>query len=194
MRAIEARSRRLVGKLLLFAGAMFGFGFALVPLYDVICEITGLNGRTAQGPSENSAYVIDESREVIVEFVAVTNGVSGWAFRPEVARMRVHPGKSYRTNFFAQNHHDSAKVAQAVPSVAPSQAARHFYKTECFCFTRQEFASGEGREMPVVFVLDPQMPHSVTTVTLSYSFYELPAAEAVQKARSGTQEFEEKDV
>jgi len=189
------RSRGLVGKLLLFATVMFGFGFALVPVYNVLCEITGLNGRTtAKQTTEAAEYPVDESREVVVEFVAMVNGATGWEFKPEVARMRVHPGKSYRTSFYAHNLLTSTRVAQAVPSVAPSQAARHFYKTECFCFTRQEFSSGEARQMPVVFMLDPEVPRSVTTVTLSYSFYELPAVEGILQTQSVTQESEEQDV
>jgi cytochrome c oxidase assembly protein subunit 11 len=184
-----------VGKLLLFSTLMFGFGFALIPLYNVLCEITGLNGRTtAKQSTEAAQYAVDDSRQVMVEFVAVVNGTTGWAFQPQVARMRVHPGKSYRTTFYAHNRQDNARVAQAVPSVAPSQAARHFYKTECFCFTRQEFTSGEARQMPVVFMLDPEIPRSVTTVTLSYSFYELPVAADAQDVDRGPQALEEKDV
>ena len=181
--------------LLLFATLMFGFGFALVPLYDVICEITGLNGRTtAKDAGEAASYAVDESREVVVEFVAMVNASNGWTFRPQAARMRVHPGQSYSTTFYAHNQHVEKRVAQAVPSVAPSQAARHFYKTECFCFTRQEFKSGEGREMPVVFMLDPDIPRSVTTVTLSYSFYELPDAAGAQDASDRPQGLEEQEV
>lgn len=195
MRTAGAGSRGLVSKLLLFATLMFCFGFTLVPIYNVLCEITGLNGRTTAKQSDEAAqYAVDESREVVVEFVAMVNGTSDWAFEPQVARMRVHPGKTYRTTFHAHNQQDGKRVAQAVPSVAPSQAARHFYKTECFCFTRQEFASGEERQMPVVFMLDPDMPRSVTTVTLSYSFYELPVAADVQGVDEVSQGLEEQDV
>jgi cytochrome c oxidase assembly protein subunit 11 len=152
---------------------MFGFGFALVPLYDVICDITGLNGRTADGPAASADYPVDESRAVTVEFVALENGYSAWEFRPAVTRMSVVPGKLYQTTFFARNLQAEPKVAQAVPSVAPGRAARHFNKTECFCFTRQVFEPGEGRDMPLVFVLDPKLPPDVATVTLSYTFFEL---------------------
>ncbi len=164
---------RVVSRLALFTVAMFGFGFALVPLYDVICDVTGLNGRTADEPADQETYVIDESRAVTVEFVALENGYADWEFRPAVTRMTVVPGKAYHTTFFARNRKTEAKVAQAVPSVAPGRAARHFNKTECFCFTRQEFQPGEGRDMPLVFVLDPRLPSDVSTVTLSYTFFEL---------------------
>jgi len=164
---------RVVGRLVLFTTAMFGFGFALVPLYDVICDITGLNGRTADGPAASAEYRVDETRAVTVEFVALENGFSAWEFRPAVTRMTVVPGKRYQTAFFARNLQAQSKVAQAVPSVTPGRAARHFNKTECFCFTRQAFDPGEGRDMPLVFVLDPKLPPDVTTVTLSYTFFEL---------------------
>jgi len=167
-----ADHRGTVVKLVLVTVAMFGFGFAMVPIYDVLCEVTGLNGKTAGGPTQVVGTVSDDSRLITVEFVALNVGPR-WEFRPQQTRMQVHPGQSYQTTFFARNKGMTLRVAQAVPSVAPGAAAKHFKKTECFCFTRQEFLAGEGKDMPVVFVLDPDLPAGIDTVTLSYTFYEL---------------------
>ncbi|MBT8061800.1 MAG: cytochrome c oxidase assembly protein [Gammaproteobacteria bacterium] len=162
--------RMLTGKLLVMAVAMFGFGFLLVPLYDVFCEITGLNGKT-----ENTAQMVSEApdleRLVTVEFTGTVNEGGPWEFAPAQARMRVHPGKLYATTFYARNLGDANVAGQAVPSVAPGQAAAYFRKTECFCFTRQEFAGGEAKDMPLRFILDPDLPKHVETVTLSYTMF-----------------------
>ena len=164
--------RALTGKLLLMAVGMFGFGFLLVPLYDVFCEITGLNGKTA-----STAAVVTEApdltRTVNIEFTGTVNQGGPWDFRPEQPRMQVHPGKLYATTFFARNLSDEALVAQAVPSVAPGQAAGYFRKTECFCFERQDFDAGEMRDMPVRFIVDPDLPDYVETITLSYTMFGL---------------------
>lgn len=160
-------------RLVLVAVGMFGFGFAMVPFYDVFCEWTGLNGRTASGPIANAqAYSVDAERLITVEFVASVNQSLPWEFRPEVTRMQVHPGQVYRTQYYARNRADHAIVGHAVPSVAPGVAGRHFQKTECFCFTEQKFEAGEGRWMPVQFVIDPELPDKYEMVTLSYTFFD----------------------
>lgn len=162
--------RSLVGKLLLMAGGMFAFGFALVPLYDVFCEVTGFGGRT----NTEAAVVTerpDESRTVTVEFVATLGGFAPWDFEPMVTRMEVHPGRLYQMNYVARNRTSGELTGHAVPSVAPGSAARHFQKTECFCFTPQAFQPDEEREMPVVFIIDPDLPRHVDRVTLSYTFF-----------------------
>lgn len=159
-------------RLWLAALGMFGFGFALVPLYDVFCEWTGLNGRTASGPAAEVEFTVAEDRLVTVEFIASINENMPWEFRPEVARMQVHPGKVYTTRFFARNRNTDAMVGHAVPSVSPGSAARHFQKTECFCFTEQRFEGGEGRWMPVQFVVAPELPGKFEVVTLSYTFFD----------------------
>ena len=180
----EARHRRTASRLLLVTVAMFGFGFAMVPLYDVLCDLTGLNGKTADGPVTLTSQGVDESRSVTVEFVAMMNAQSPWEFRPERNRMEVHPGEPYQVSFFAKNMSKSHRVAQAVPSVAPGQAAKHFKKTECFCFSRQEFLAGEGRDMPVVFMLDSELPRGIKTVTLSYTFFELEDQASASASKS----------
>jgi len=158
--------------LVIVAVAMFGFGFLLVPLYDVFCEITGLGGRidTTQAAQVNSERP-DLSRTVKVEFVASVGQFAPWEFRPSVSHLDVHPGKLYRTSFTAQNLADQGLIGHATPSVAPGQAAKYLKKIECFCFTPQPFAAHETKDMPVVFVIDPELPDYVDTLTLSYTFF-----------------------
>jgi cytochrome c oxidase assembly protein subunit 11 len=167
-------ARQHVLRLLAVAVAMFGFGFLLVPLYDVLCDITGLNGRgnnmlVAAAP----AVAPDTSRTVQVQFVTTVNGGQNWRFGAEQGSLRVHPGKMYRVDFFAENEQAHGVVAQAVPSVTPWRVARHVHKTECFCFEQQRFEANELRQMPVVFMLDPELPRDVDTVTLSYTLFEV---------------------
>ena len=151
--------------------AMFGFGYALVPLYDVLCEITGLGGRTGVVSASALDGGVDTNRTIKVQFLGTVNSRLPWEFRPNVAAMEVHPGQVYETTYFARNLSHAATVGQARPSVAPSVASLHFNKTECFCFVEQEFAPGEARDMPVRFVLSRDLPADIETVTLSYTFF-----------------------
>ena len=151
--------------------AMFGFGYALVPLYDVLCEITGLGGRTGVVSASALDGAVDTNRTVKVQFLGTVNSRLPWEFHPNVASMEVHPGQVYETTYFARNLSDAATVGQARPSVAPSVASLHFNKTQCFCFVEQKFAPGEARDMPVRFVLSRNLPADIETVTLSYTFF-----------------------
>jgi len=168
---LKTENRALTGRLLVLVAAMFGFGFLLVPLYDVFCEITGFGGRT-----NTTAAVADEvpdlSREIRVEFVTTVNSYAPFEFGADVDSMTVHPGKMYFATFTAKNLSGADKVAQAVPSVAPVSAAEHFKKIECFCFTRQEFIADEARAMPLQFIVDPDLPEYVDTITLQYTFFD----------------------
>ncbi|MDH3585468.1 MAG: cytochrome c oxidase assembly protein [Gammaproteobacteria bacterium] len=164
-------SRSLTGKLLLLAAAMFGFGYLLVPLYDVFCEITGFGGRT-NTVAESSQENPDFSRSIRVEFVTTVNEYAPWEFSADRDSMEVTPGKMYYATFTARNLTDDKKVAQAVPSVAPVSASGHFKKIECFCFTNQEFRANEERAMPLQFIVDPELPEFVDTITLQYTFYD----------------------
>ena len=172
-----------VAGLTVMAVAMFGFGYLLVPLYDKFCEITGIGGRTA-----DTAYQvelndeIDYGRTVRVQFLATVNSALPWRFEPTDRFMDVHPGKLYETTYIAYNRADQPVVAQAVPSVAPGRAALFFNKTECFCFTEQLLGAGESRDMPVRFVVDPNLPDRVDLVTLSYIIYKNDEATAVLAA------------
>lgn len=170
MTPAPSANRRLALQLGAMSVAMFGFGYLLVPLYDVFCELVGVGNKGLVQAAEVQAAP-DLSRTVTVEFIANLPG-AGWEFRPSVTRMQVHPGELVGTTFYARNGASGARVAQAVPSVAPIIANGHFRKTECFCFTQQRFAAGEGRDMAVRFVVDPALPREVEVVTLAYTFYE----------------------
>lgn len=161
----------LVGRLLILAAAMFGFGFALVPLYEVFCEITGFGGRTnTEAVVVNEAPVLD--REVRIEFMTTVNSYAPFEFAADADSMTVHPGKMYFATFTAKNLSASDKVAHAVPSVAPIAAAEHFVKIECFCFDSQAFVGNEEKAMPVQFIVDPDLPDYVDTITLQYTFFD----------------------
>ncbi len=161
---------KLVGVVL----GMFVFGFALVPLYDVYCQVTGANGKTA------SAYVVpedgiavDADRWVTVQFLTNNNASMPWSFRPEVRTMKVRPGEMNQTTFYAKNTTGRPMIAQAIPSLVPSSAAEFFHKTECFCFEQQVLATGESIDMPLRFIIDPYLPESVQTLTLSYTLFDI---------------------
>jgi cytochrome c oxidase assembly protein subunit 11 len=164
-------NRALTARLLVLVVAMFGFGFLLVPLYDVFCEITGFGGRT-NATAAVVAEAPDLSREIRVEFVTTVNSYAPFAFAADIDSMTVHPGKMYFATFTAKNLSGAGKVAQAVPSVAPVTAAEHFTKIECFCFTSQDFAANEERAMPLQFIVNPNLPEYVDTITLQYTFYD----------------------
>ena len=171
----QQRNQQLAWKLVLVSVFFAGFGFALVPLYDVICRLTGLNGRTnavALAPSKNTQ--IDLSRWVTVEFLTHTMPGVGVDFAPEKFSMRVHPGDIIHTHYVVKNKSTAAFVGQAVASVTPAIAAPYFQKIECFCFTQQTLLPDEERTMPVVFVVNPEMSRDLGTVTLSYTFFEAP--------------------
>ena len=176
-------NRSLVFRLGVMAVGMFAFGFLLVPLYEVMCKITGIGGRTNAVAATISDTRAISDRLVTVEFVAVLNEQAPWEFRPTVASLQVHPGQLYNTTFFARNLTDGVLVGSAVPSVAPGQAARHFIKTQCFCFTQQNFTAGEARDMGVQFMVDTALPDLIDRVTLSYTFFVNRPATAELTAR-----------
>jgi cytochrome c oxidase assembly protein subunit 11 len=168
------RGKANLGVLFLAPVLMFGFGYLMVPIYNVFCDITGLNGKTGTiSASEARELAVDEERLVKVEFTGSLNQYAPWRFSPREASMMVHPGQQYKTSYVATNQLDRSLVGQAVPSVSPGRAASHFSKTECFCFTRQHFEAGETRDMPLIFIVDPDLPRDVDTVTLSYTFFDV---------------------
>jgi cytochrome c oxidase assembly protein subunit 11 len=164
-------NRNLVLSLLVVVIGAFGFGYLLVPLYDVFCEITGFGGRT-----NTEAVAVTEapdlSREIRVEFVTTINSYAPFEFVADADSMTVHPGQMYFATFTAKNLTGDDKIAQAVPSVAPVAAAEHFVKIECFCFDSQSFAGNEERAMPLQFIVDPDLPDYVDTITLQYTFFD----------------------
>jgi cytochrome c oxidase assembly protein subunit 11 len=167
-------ARRGSWKLAAVVACMFGFGFAMVPLYGAICQLTGLNGKSAgMLVKADVKQQVDASRTVKVEFLTTVNGGRVWKFAADQAQIEVHPGQLYTVYFDATNEQDQDVVGQAVPSVAPWDAAKHLHKTECFCFSQQPFKAGESKHMPVRFMLDPELPADVDTVTLSYTFFDV---------------------
>ena len=163
----------MLGKLLVVAVIMLGFGYALVPIYKQICELTGVNVLTVQSelakPPKNSQ--IDLSREITVEFDANTQGP--WRFRPVVSSLKVHPGEMAQVVYEVVNKQAFKMNAQAIPSYAPQQASPYFKKVECFCFKQQTLEANEARQMPVMFFIDPALPKDVKTITLSYTFFQV---------------------
>jgi cytochrome c oxidase assembly protein subunit 11 len=169
---------KMVGKLCVITLGMFGFGYALVPLYNAICEMTGINvlalaerevpGSRSTLPANTQ---VDTSRTITVEFDVNSRGP--WDFKPAVRSMQVHPGELATVMYEFQNMQNRTMAAQAIPSYAPKQSAAHFNKLECFCFTQYTLASGEKKAWPVAFVIDPRLPKDVTTITLSYTFFEV---------------------
>ncbi|WP_454762719.1 cytochrome c oxidase assembly protein [Cupriavidus campinensis] len=184
--ALEKRfNRGMLWRLLVVVGLMFSFGYALVPLYKKICEVTGINVVTTRelyGASVRNTQV-DRSRTVTVEFDSNTRGP--FAFRPVKSSMDVHPGELTTIVYEVANGQPRDISAQAIPSYAPKQATEYFKKVECFCFKQQTLKANEAREMPVVFVIDPDLPKDVKTITLSYTFFEIgtPVAQAPQGAQ-----------
>lgn len=177
-------NNRLVGRSILVAIGMFGFGFALVPLYDIICDVTGLNGKTGTVTAEQAQVMtLDESREIVVEFTGGLNESMPWEFRPAQYSMKVHPGGVYEAEFIARNKTDRDMVGQATPSVAPGAASKYFNKTECFCFTNQPLKAGEEQRMPLRFIVDPGLPKHIKRLTLAYTFFDV--TDKVASAESG---------
>jgi cytochrome c oxidase assembly protein subunit 11 len=169
--------RRTGLKLAAVAVGMFVFGYALVPFYDVICRITGLNGKTGRAES-GVAQTVDDGRWVTVEFTGNTMSGLPWEFRPLQRSVRVHPGAVTTVAYEVRNPTGETIVGQAVPSVAPSRAAAYMKKIECFCFSQQKLAAGERRDMPIRFFVDREIPKDVTTLTLSYAFFNTDPTQA----------------
>lgn len=169
----KLNTKRTTIKLLSVVVGMFAFGFALVPLYDAICEVTGLNGKTNGQYVVDQVERIDENRIVKIQFLTSNNANMSWDFRPETRSLEVQPGKLNATSFFVRNPANSTITAQAIPSVTPYRAAQYLHKTECFCFGQQELASGESLDMPLRFIIDADLPKDIDTLTLSYTLYDI---------------------
>jgi len=186
---LSRANRRIVVRLAVVVLAMFGFGFALVPLYDVFCDITGINGKTGRIELEKAlSQGVDNDRLVTVEFLASVNSGLPWEFQPMVKKIKVHPGEVTEVKYYARNRAGNAVDGQAIPSLAPGLAAKYFNKTECFCFTQQTLGPGEYKEMPLRFVVDPELPDEVRTVSLSYTFYQVEAGDAGSSKQAGVLE------
>ena len=178
----RGENRRLTGKLWLFVAGSFAFGFALVPLYRVLCQVTGFGDQKLLREAVPAARLgaSDAARTVTVEFMGNLPTVGNWEFHPSQASLRVHPGQLYQATFIARNLTGHDTVAQAVPNIAPGEAATWFHKTQCFCFAPQAFKAGQERVLPVRFFLDRALPVTIDRVTLSYTFYDSSARVAAR--------------
>ena len=176
---MNSSNKKVVQNLLFAVLGMFCFGFALVPLYDVFCEYTGLNGKTGVQYVSEEQMQVDLTREIRVEFLANVNDGMPWEFKPLATSVRVHPGEATRVEYVVRNKTDRDIIGRATPSVSPGQAAAYFQKTECFCFTEQVLKAGEEKIMPVVFIVDPAIDEDVHEITLSYTFFIKPGSEDV---------------
>jgi cytochrome c oxidase assembly protein subunit 11 len=175
----------MMAKLAFFALIMFGFGWGMIPLYNAICEVTGINNLTRRDESAEAfakSTQVDESRTVVIEFDSNIHGP--WRFKPTVRSIDVHPGELATVEYELVNTVDQTKAGQAIPSYAPEIGGKYFRKLECFCFQQQTLEAHESRRFPVVFVIDPALPAEVTTITLSYTFFDI--AGAVGKAASAS--------
>jgi cytochrome c oxidase assembly protein subunit 11 len=168
----ERANRSMTWKLLAIAAGSFAFGFALVPLYNVLCSVTGYGDQTKLLERVRAVEAPDLTRTVTVEFLADVASAGTFEFRPVVRTVEVHPGQLYTAQFYARNLTGRDTVAQAVPNIAPSEVAAYFHKTECFCFSPQHFKLDEGRALPVRFIIDPALPKHIDIITLAYTFYD----------------------
>ena len=170
--------RKSVVLLASLAFGMFGFAYALVPLYEVFCELTGLNGRTSGRAADPAnvpdARLVSTDREVTIQFLAHVGNGMPWEFRPTEHQLRVRLGEISTTEYYARNRAAQAVTGQAVPSVSPGYAAKYLHKVECFCFTQQHLEAGEDLQMPVRFYLDAHLPEEIHTLSLSYTLFKVP--------------------
>ena len=169
---LERKNSKIVTKLVLVVLVMFGFGYALVPLYDVLCDITGQNIKLQATADSETEFTVDESREITVEFITAINEKTPMEFRAETRTMKIHPGKYYTVNFYAKNITNNPIKAQAIPSISPGLAEEFFKKIQCFCFETQTFQAKEEKKMPVRFAVNPKLPERYKTITLSYTFFD----------------------
>ena len=176
--SLDKQHRSLSYKLWGLAVGAFAFGFALVPLYDVLCTLTGAGSKKNLTQAARIAEHPDDERLITVEFVTMLPSVGSWEFAPVVKSMQVHPGRLYEADFNARNLTGRDTFGQAVPDVAPAKASAFFHKTECFCFTPQHFTASESKSMPVRFIVDPALPSNIDRLTLAYTFYDTQAPSA----------------
>lgn len=168
---VEGNKKRTTVKYSLIALFMFGFGFALAPMYTLFCQVTGLNGRTVNAENEVIDVEVDMSREIKVRFITTTHTDLPWEFEANETWMTVHPGEIGKATFRVKNNGKKAITGQAIPSLAPTVAASHFHKTECFCFDTQTLQAGEEADMPLQFIISPDIPDNVSSVFLTYQFF-----------------------
>ena len=166
-------SKKTIRTLCFAVLGMFTFSFALVPLYDVFCEVTGLNGKIELRATNNTNIEIDDGRDISIQFVSHNNEEMPWTFEPSEDSIKIKTGKYHTATFYVKNPTNRTMIAQAIPSVAPSNAASHLKKLECFCFEQQELAPGEDALLPVRLIFDDKLPSSINSVVLSYTIFDV---------------------
>lgn len=179
----QNENKVMTKKLVVVVVIMIAFGFAMVPLYDVFCQITGLNGKS-NGLAVYQEQEADTSREITVQFMTINKADMPWDFRPVQTQVKVHPGKEYEVLFAVKNRTGKKMVGQAIPSFSPNLTAQYFNKTECFCFNQQTLAAGESENMPMRFFIDKDIPKRYDTITLAYTLHNVtPDDEQLQAAQ-----------
>lgn len=168
----DKKQRRLLIVLSCFVVAMFGFGYAMVPLYNVLCSTLGINGKTGTQVALDDTG-IDETRTITIQFLSTTNAYIPWEFRPRLRTIRLHPGENKAVAYFAKNNTDHDMIVQAIPSVTPGIAAKYLKKTECFCFTQQKMKGHEEMDWPLLFHIDRNLPKNIHTITLAYTLFDV---------------------
>tara|TARA_B100000927_G_C16429748_1_gene455029 strand:+ start:792 stop:1352 length:561 start_codon:yes stop_codon:yes gene_type:complete len=186
---MDKGAKKTLIKLVIAVPLMFAFGFALVPLYDVFCEVTGLNGKVFQ--SEHSdELVIDDGREISLQFISTNNENMPWTFKPSEQVMKIQTGKYHTATFYVKNTTNKKMMAQAVPSVAPSNAAEYLKKLECFCFEQQELMPGEEALLPVKLLVSNDLPKNIKNIILSYTIFDITTEDNKEKLAYHTMDVE----
>jgi len=175
---MRVQQYKLLIILFLIVFGMFGFGFALVPIYNSLCKTLGINGKVdlTKRDENTAALIVDKQRNIAVEFVATKNGAVPWKFYPTTRRVVIHPGEFAKLSFYAENLTDHKMTVQAIPSISPGIAAKYLKKTECFCFERQTLNGYEAMYMPLIFHIDADLPNDVKTITLSYTLFDISSS------------------
>jgi cytochrome c oxidase assembly protein subunit 11 len=170
---MQTENRKLLAILLLVVIGMFGFGFAMVPIYNSLCKSLGINGKITEANRSAISLSQDNNRILKVEFVATNNSSVPWKFYPTVKQVELHPGEMYRLSFYAENKTNHKMIVQAIPSITPGLAAKYLKKTECFCFAQQALNGHEAMYMPLLFHVDKDIPRNINTITLSYTLFDI---------------------
>ena len=169
---LNRKNRRLMIKIIIGVIFMFGFCYALVPLYTLVCKQAGINGKSSLRDSDVSDGFVDKSRTVTIQFTTTIHGNINFKFRPLITRLEIHPGETKEVYFYAENDTGHSITVQAIPSIAPGIAAKFLKKTQCFCFTQQVFNKKEKADMPVIFHIDPEIPKDINYLTLNYTLFD----------------------
>ncbi len=184
MNAPTRNNKRLIITILIGVVLMFGFAYLLVPLYSLVCKQAGINGRSATQDSDDAALGIDRSRTVTVQFMTTIHGDLHFQFRPLITHIDIHPGETKQVYFYAENDTGHTITVQAIPSIAPGEAAKYLKKTQCFCFTQQTFRKNEKVDMPVIFHVDPEISKKIDYLTLNYTLFD--ATQYIKKGKHFT--------